>query len=133
MKKIIATLFLTGLLSQANASDKNLQDKMKAHKNAATYKIEQTNLQSTIYYDGESTIKYGIFATDESQIKVQLLWDQVPMMNIKYHQQSISDGLNLSQLPAGTYYIRIYHGTEVTEKRIFKIFNRATNVAAHVA
>ncbi len=120
MKKIIVALFLTSLFSTTMASEKGLNDKNGAQKKTAIYHIEKSELESTIYYDGDKFIKFGIFCNKEMNVKIQIMWDNTPMMNLNYNQQSINDGVNLSQLPAGNYSIRINYGDQTIEREFVK-------------
>jgi hypothetical protein len=40
-------------------------------------------------------------------------------------QKSINDGFNLRQIPAGTYTLRITHGSEIIEKQFIKTTDSA--------
>ncbi len=120
MKKLLTVLLLTGMLSNAWATNKNQNDKTGSQKKASYYRIEQATLQSTIVFDGDKTLTFGIVSSTATPIKVQLIWDNTSLMTANYSEQFVTDGFNLSQLPAATYKIRITYGSEVVEKEFVK-------------
>jgi hypothetical protein len=120
MKKLLTVLLLTGMLSNIWASNKNQNDKTGSQKKASYFTVEQATLQSTIVFDGDKTLTYGIVSSTTTPIKVQLIWDNTSLMTANYSEQFVSDGFNLGELPPATYKIRITHGSEVVEKEFVK-------------
>ncbi|OYU97272.1 MAG: hypothetical protein CFE21_02985 [Bacteroidetes bacterium B1(2017)] len=120
MKKLLTVLLLTGMLSNTWASNHNQNDKTGSQKKASCFRIEQATMQSTVVFDGDMILKFGIVSSTDTPIKVQLIWDNTSLMSANYTEQIVSDGFNLGQLPAATYKIRISHGNEVVEKEFVK-------------
>ncbi|MCF8254068.1 MAG: hypothetical protein K9I36_12085 [Bacteroidia bacterium] len=120
MKKIISALLLIGFLTQANAAEKNQSDHKGEQKKAAVYHIEQASMQSTLKYDGDAILLFGICSYNTLPVKVQLISGNTSLMTANYNTQSINDGFNLRQIPAGTYTLRITHGSEIIEKQFVK-------------
>jgi hypothetical protein len=125
MKKIISVLLLLGILTQANAAEKNQNDHKGEQKKAAVYHVENVSMQSTLKYDGDATLLFGIFSYNTLPVKVQLISGSTSLMTANYTTQSINDGFNLRQIPAGTYTLRITHGSEIIEKQFVKTTNSA--------
>lgn len=120
MKKLLTVLLLTGMLSNTWASNHNQNDKTGAQKKTSCFRIEQATMQSTVVFGGDMILKFGIVSSNTTPIKVQLLWDNTSLMSANYTEQIVSDGFNLSALPAATYKIKITHGNEVVEREFIK-------------
>ena len=120
MKKFIQVscficLALASMASHQNAHQGNDGNQVQNH-----YTIQTQGFNSSISYDGKALLKLSFFNLNGNTIKFQLLQDGTPLLVAKYKQMSVTEGFDLSQLPAGLYTIRLVQDHQVIERTILK-------------
>jgi hypothetical protein len=120
MKKLLQLCFLIGIVSMGKtfANEGHTQKDINKTK-FAEHKVSG-HLQSTIQFDGDHLLSFGIINQSNETVKVQLLWDYTSMMSARYTQIGITGKFDLSALPEGTYRIKISSGAEIIEKAFVK-------------
>ncbi len=120
MKKYILIGFWTLGALASNSLKAESGDRKEVNASQSVQRIETESMESTVFFDGNSRLKLGLVQANKESIKVQFVSGNTCLFSANYQAQSISEVFDLSQLPEGSFKVRVIRGDEVVEKEFFK-------------